>query len=179
MTACYRLLPLHLLGKLCPSRADFHTLLDYDLVRSHHPDTPHCRSLPTDLAHSRFQAITKAYDILRNPHLHSNRHPSSRHSPYYSSHPRSNQHAYRHHYSYYMHDQDVWVDEMNKRRAELKQRQETWGRSGNANGKNAKGLDGMKDPIVVIVGLSVRSTSPFSVLSLHCACLTRRFRFSS
>lgn len=24
------------------------------------------------------------------------------------------------------------------------------------NGKNAKGLDGMKDPVVVIIGLSVR-----------------------
>lgn len=32
------------------------------------------------------------------------------------------------------------------------------------NGKNAKGLDGMKDPVVVIVGLSVRvfpSLPPF------------------
>lgn len=34
------------------------------------------------------------------------------------------------------------------------------------NGKNAKGLDGMKDPVVVIVGLSVRIflSSPSSVL---------------
>ncbi|KAH8091712.1 hypothetical protein BXZ70DRAFT_952958 [Cristinia sonorae] len=36
----------------------------YDLVRSHHPDSPHCRHLDPALRHSRFQAITSAYDDL-------------------------------------------------------------------------------------------------------------------
>ncbi|EIM79342.1 uncharacterized protein STEHIDRAFT_143265 [Stereum hirsutum FP-91666 SS1] len=148
----------------------------YDLVRSHHPDSPHCRLLPTDLAHSRFQAITKAYDILRNPHLHSFRQPLYPSDSFYSHHPRANrQHQHQHHYSYYAYDSDIWAAELNRRRAEWRKRQEVWGRyhtnarantfggmggmgedmAFEGNGKNAKGLDGMKDPVVVIVGLSI------------------------
>lgn len=41
-----------------PLRADF------DLVRIYHPDKA-SSSVPPDLAHERFQAITTAYDILR------------------------------------------------------------------------------------------------------------------
>ena len=40
------------------------TLTDYDLVRSHHPDCAACRSLPRSVAHSRFQAVTHAYEVL-------------------------------------------------------------------------------------------------------------------
>jgi len=40
-------------------------LSDYDLVRSHHPDSTHCRSLTPSERHARFQAITAAYDVLR------------------------------------------------------------------------------------------------------------------
>lgn len=38
---------------------------DYELVRYHHPDSYHCRGLPQDTAHARFQSITAAYDYLR------------------------------------------------------------------------------------------------------------------
>ena len=38
--------------------------LDYELVRIHHPDSPRCRSLPSNVCRSRFQAITAAYDVL-------------------------------------------------------------------------------------------------------------------
>lgn len=38
---------------------------DYELVRYHHPDSHHCRGLPQDTAHARFQSITAAYDYLR------------------------------------------------------------------------------------------------------------------
>ncbi|KAF8653232.1 hypothetical protein AX16_004061 [Volvariella volvacea WC 439] len=37
----------------------------YDLVRVHHPDSPHCRSLSPEVRHARFQSITAAYDVLR------------------------------------------------------------------------------------------------------------------
>ena len=40
-------------------------LLDYQLVRYHHPDSQHCRCLPGDQAHVRFQKIVAAYDYLR------------------------------------------------------------------------------------------------------------------
>lgn len=145
---------------------------DYDLVRSHHPDSPHCRSLPSDMAHSRFSAIIKAYEILRNPHLHS---PHSSRYPH-PRHPRANHHP---HYSYYAYDPDVWTAEMNRRRAEWRRNQEVWGRYhsyANANGaragmgaeeevqwerngKNAKGFDGMKDPVVMGLGLGVCPSS--------------------
>lgn len=36
----------------------------YDLVRTYHPDSPHCRPLPRSVCHARFQAITAAYDAL-------------------------------------------------------------------------------------------------------------------
>lgn len=39
-------------------------LLDFDLVRLYHPDKAGL-SIPSDVAHARFQAITAAYDILR------------------------------------------------------------------------------------------------------------------
>ncbi|CCM05592.1 uncharacterized protein FIBRA_07820 [Fibroporia radiculosa] len=40
-------------------------LQDYELVRVHHPDSPHCRHLSPTERHARFQRITAAYDILR------------------------------------------------------------------------------------------------------------------
>ena len=40
-------------------------IVDYDLVRYHHPDSPHCRSLEPAERHARFRAITHAYDVLR------------------------------------------------------------------------------------------------------------------
>ena len=42
---------------------------DLELVRMHHPDSPHTRDIPSSLAQSRFQSIAAAYDLLRNPHL--------------------------------------------------------------------------------------------------------------
>ncbi|TEB28856.1 hypothetical protein FA13DRAFT_1632780 [Coprinellus micaceus] len=37
----------------------------YQLVRYHHPDSQHCRRLPGEQAHARFQKIVAAYDYLR------------------------------------------------------------------------------------------------------------------
>ncbi|OBZ74060.1 hypothetical protein A0H81_06493 [Grifola frondosa] len=37
----------------------------YDLVREHHPDSPFCRDVTPEVRHSRFRAITAAYDTLR------------------------------------------------------------------------------------------------------------------
>ncbi|KAF8444656.1 hypothetical protein L210DRAFT_3394257 [Boletus edulis BED1] len=37
----------------------------YDLVRIYHPDSPMARTFPTDTAQVRFQAISKAYDLMR------------------------------------------------------------------------------------------------------------------
>jgi len=42
---------------------------DLELVRMHHPDSPHTRDIPSSLAQSRFQSIAAAYDLLKNPHL--------------------------------------------------------------------------------------------------------------
>lgn len=44
-------------------------LSDLELVRVHHPDSPHARDLASSVAQSRFQTIAAAYDLLRNPHL--------------------------------------------------------------------------------------------------------------
>jgi curved DNA-binding protein CbpA len=41
---------------------------DLELVWMHHPDSPRNRDIPSSLAQSRFQSITAAYDLLRNPH---------------------------------------------------------------------------------------------------------------
>ena len=47
-----------------PSELTYRLLADYDLVRVHHPDSPHCRHLDPTLRHKRFQAITAAYASL-------------------------------------------------------------------------------------------------------------------
>ena len=37
---------------------------DYDLVRVHHPDSPHCIHLDPAVRHTRFQAVSSAYASL-------------------------------------------------------------------------------------------------------------------
>ncbi|VDB87455.1 unnamed protein product [Peniophora sp. CBMAI 1063] len=37
----------------------------YELVRRYHPDSPVARSLPPEMAHAQFQAVSRAYDVLR------------------------------------------------------------------------------------------------------------------
>ncbi|KAF9241632.1 hypothetical protein BU15DRAFT_44673 [Melanogaster broomeanus] len=37
----------------------------YELVRIYHPDSPVARKYPPEVAHARFQSITKAYDLMR------------------------------------------------------------------------------------------------------------------
>ena len=39
-------------------------ILDFELVRIHHPDAPHARKLPSRISHARFQAIKAAHDVL-------------------------------------------------------------------------------------------------------------------
>jgi hypothetical protein len=38
---------------------------DYDIVRYHHPDSPHNQTQPPSLRRARFQALSAAYDVLR------------------------------------------------------------------------------------------------------------------
>lgn len=45
---------------------------DYELVRIHHPDSIHGRSISPRLRHARFQCITAAYDALRGKRAHAN-----------------------------------------------------------------------------------------------------------
>jgi hypothetical protein len=40
-------------------------LVDYELVRLHHPDAPACRHISAAERHARFQSIGTAYDSLR------------------------------------------------------------------------------------------------------------------
>ncbi|PSR73143.1 hypothetical protein PHLCEN_2v10999 [Hermanssonia centrifuga] len=40
-------------------------LVDYELVRIYHPDSPVSRALPPETAQARFHAISAAYDALR------------------------------------------------------------------------------------------------------------------
>ena len=42
--------------------------LDYELVREHHPDSAHAQHVPPSERHSRFQAITAAYEMLTGKH---------------------------------------------------------------------------------------------------------------
>jgi hypothetical protein len=50
---------------------------DYELVRLHHPDAPACRHIPPAERHSRFQAISSAYDTLRGRRPHTSSHHTS------------------------------------------------------------------------------------------------------
>ncbi|KAH7926711.1 hypothetical protein BV22DRAFT_1111516 [Leucogyrophana mollusca] len=47
-----------------PSKADVKRRY-YELVRIYHPDSPVARHYPPEVSQARFQAITKAYDVLR------------------------------------------------------------------------------------------------------------------
>ena len=67
------------------------TTSDLELVRVHHPDSPHSRDIPSSLAQSRFQSIAAAYDLLRNLHL---------------SKP-----------AFYREDDDMYMAEVNRRKA--------------------------------------------------------------
>lgn len=40
-------------------------MLDYDLVRIYHPDSPIARNYPAEMAQARFHSISKAYDLMR------------------------------------------------------------------------------------------------------------------
>lgn len=68
-------------------------ITDYDLVRTYHPDSPHCRSLPRNVCHARFQAITAAHDALTGKtrlgrHWSNRPHSSSSGSPTSSDYAR-------------------------------------------------------------------------------------------
>lgn len=41
------------------------SVLDYDLVRIYHPDSPIARKYPAEIAQAQFQSISKAYDLMR------------------------------------------------------------------------------------------------------------------
>ncbi|EJD00068.1 uncharacterized protein FOMMEDRAFT_22527 [Fomitiporia mediterranea MF3/22] len=63
----------------------------YQLVRIHHPDTPHARHLPSHISHARFQAIQAAHDVLTGK---VRRRDSP--SPMHSSPPMAHAHRRRH-----------------------------------------------------------------------------------
>jgi len=55
---------------LSASQAEIKTRY-YELARTFHPDSPASQALPSSVRHTRFHAITRAYDILRGrSHVH-------------------------------------------------------------------------------------------------------------
>lgn len=91
---------------------------DYDLVRIHHPDSPSCRHLPPADRHSRFQAITAAYDALRKGSTVSSHFDvyaeevARRKRAYQRQNARRAQYAAPNHYQWNSNADDRWKDHM-------------------------------------------------------------------
>ena len=56
---------LHALSNSYSNGYSTFSVLDYDLVRIYHPDSPVARKYPSETTQSRFQSISKAYDLMR------------------------------------------------------------------------------------------------------------------
>jgi len=116
----------------------------YELVRTHHPDSPASQALPSSLRHARFHAITKAYDILRGR--------SKAHLGHNSA-------------------DDVYSAELARRRRQHARRQayHQHSTSENAEAGSMSGADdAWKDQVIIVVGLAaiVVGFAP-ALLSLH------------
>lgn len=107
---------------------------DYELVRTFHPDSPASRALPSSVRHSRFHAVSRAYDILRG-----------------KSHARLGQGR----------TDDVYTAELARRRRQHAQRQAYSGRAAPGYASEAEFAsaadDAWKDQLIIVVGLIVRT----------------------
>ncbi|KAI0297833.1 hypothetical protein B0F90DRAFT_1633579 [Multifurca ochricompacta] len=114
----------------------------YELARIFHPDSPTARNLPVSVRHTRFHAITKAYDILRGKSLHSRPYPD------YDSATTS------------------YAAELARQRHQYAQRQAYRRRAAagagggfteaEADGVGVSGDEAWKDQVLILVGLIVR-----------------------
>ena len=106
--------------------------IDYELVRTYHPDSPASQALPSSVRHARFHAVAKAYDILRGS---SNLLPG-------------------HNFA-----DDVYNAELARRRRQHARRQayHQHATSENAEAGGMSGADdAWKDQVIIVVGLAVR-----------------------
>lgn len=119
-----------------PLNIGYHT--DYELVRTHHPDSPASRTLPPSVRHARFHAVTKAYDMLRGrPKAHLGHNSAD----------------------------DVYNAELARRRRQHARRRayHQHSTSENAEAGCMNGADdAWKDQVIIVVGLAVRLRIPSS-----------------
>lgn len=122
-----------------------HSFTDYDLVRIHHPDSPSCRHLPPADRHSRFQAITAAYDSLRKGST------VSSHFDVYAEEVARRKRAYQ---------------RQNARRAQYA--------APNRYQWNSNADDRWKDHLLIAIGVMVRALSSFGPCSSVVGCCAHR-----
>ncbi|KAL4265902.1 J domain-containing protein [Pleurotus pulmonarius] len=90
----------------------------YELVRIHHPDSIHGRSIPPRLRHARFQSITAAYDALRGKRASSNVDPYTEeilrrkraYHAHYGHRPRAEHAYYGGRHNWHASADDRWKD---------------------------------------------------------------------
>ena len=104
---------------------------DYELARTFHPDSPASRTLPLSVRHSRFHAVTRAYDILRG---------------------RSNAHLGR------GFTDDIYSAELARRRRQHAHRYAYYQRAAPESAEAGGADDAWKDQVIIVVGLAVRIT---------------------
>ncbi|KII86079.1 hypothetical protein PLICRDRAFT_44538 [Plicaturopsis crispa FD-325 SS-3] len=112
----------------------------YDLVRTHHPDSPNVRTLPPPVRRAHFQAITAAYDALRGKSTASD--------------------------SWGAHRDSVYAEELARRRRahSSNYRRPGYAAYGPAEGFPASGVEeGWKDKVIILTGLCavIGSLAPF------------------
>ena len=118
-----------------PSPADLR-VADYELARTFHPDAPAAQTLPATVRHARFHAVTRAYDVLRG----------KPHSPFATD------------------DDGTYTADLARRSHQHAQRQ-AYRRRAATDFAEAAGVgeadDAWKDQLIIIVGLAVRTPSPY------------------
>lgn len=119
---------------ISPPAAPPHVSTDYELVRTFHPDSPASQAFPSSVRHSRFHAVSRAYDILRG-----------------KSHPRLGQGC----------TDDAYTAELARRRHQHARRQAYRGRAAPGYASEAEFAsaadDAWKDRLIIVVGLVVRT----------------------
>lgn len=96
-----------------------------------HPDSPASQALPSSVRHTRFHAITRAYDILRG---------------------RSNAHL-GHGFT-----DDIYSAELARRRRQHAHRYAYYQRATPESADAGGADDAWKDQVIIVVGLAVRTT---------------------
>ncbi|KAF8468111.1 hypothetical protein DFH94DRAFT_777198 [Russula ochroleuca] len=113
----------------------------YELARTFHPDSPASQALPSSVRHTRFHAVTRAYDILRG---------------------RSNAHL-GHGFA-----DDVYSAELARRRRQHAHRHAYYQRATSEGAEAGGADDAWKDQVIIIVGLaSIAVGFAPALLSLH------------